>query len=168
MIKIFIITISMSFLIYLSEGVFNLENDFLIFQYIMCVFVYLLTYIFIILSYIENVEMYKILKKIDNSLLKKIYIFMLFKKDQKEIMDSLTIIEKINQKDPEWFIRVLSRKKELKIYLLSKKEFINYLNNFNIDIIQKYFKEELENVKYIADNNQNYLYFKELIRLKKS
>lgn len=168
MIKIFIITISLSFLIYLSEGVFNLENDFLIFQYIMCVFVYLLTYIFIILSYIENVEMYKILKKIDNSLLKKIYIFMLFKKDQKEIMDSLTIIEKINQKDPEWFIRVLSRKKELKIYLLSKKEFINYLNNFNIDIIQKYFKEELENVKYIADNNQNYLYFKELIRLKKS
>lgn len=168
MIKIFIITISLSFLIYLSEGVFNLENDFLIFQYIICVFVYLLTYIFIILSYIENVEMYKILKKIDNSLLKKIYIFMLFKKDQKEIMDSLTIIEKINQKDPEWFIRVLSRKKELKIYLLSKKEFINYLNNFNTDIIQKYFKEELENVKYIADNNQNYLYFKELIRLKKS
>lgn len=168
MIKIFIITIGLSFLIYLSEGVFKLKNDFLIFQYIMCVFVYLLTYISIILSYIENVEMYKILKKIDNSLFKKKYIFMLFKKDQKEIMNSLTIIEKINQKDPEWFIRVLSRKKELKIYLLSKKEFINYLNNFNKDIIQKYFKEEIENLKYIADDNQNYLYFKELIKLKKS
>lgn len=90
MIKIFIITIGLSFLIYLSEGVFKLKNNFLIFQYIMCVFVYLLAYIFIILSYIENVEMYKILKKIDNS---------------------LTIIEKINQKDSEWFIRVLSRKK---------------------------------------------------------
>lgn len=133
---------------------------------------YFFFYFFLMSSVIDDLKkekIYKILRKIDTSLFKKIHIFLLFTKDEKEIIDSLPIIEKINQKDPEWFIRNVSKKIKIKDEFLSNKQFINYLRNFSKETVYKYFKEDIENLKYQVPSNynKNYDYFKELVKEKK-
>lgn len=172
MIKIFFANVGMIFLIFLSVGFFKMEEYLLGLLSVIFIFICLYVYLFIMLSAIEDLKkekIYKILKKIDTSLFKKIHIFLLFTKDEKEIIDSLPIIEKINQKDPEWFIRNVSNKIKIKDELLSNKQFINYLRNFSKETVYKYFKEDIENLKYQVPSNynKNYDYFKELVKEKK-
>ncbi len=108
-------------------------------------------------------KIYIILKKIDKSYFKSIYISILFKKDKEEICQSLDIIKNINKENPEWFISNLRKEIKLKNYLLSKKSFIEYLSSFDNKTIEKYFKEDIENLKYNYNQSYEYYYFKGFI-----
>ncbi len=132
---------------------------------------YFLLYCISIMIKIQDLEKEKIhviLKKIDTETFKSFYISFLFDKNKEDILNSLNVIANINKKNPEWFIKKLSlgSNRELKEYFLSKKEFIDYLKNFKLEIIHKYFKEDIENLKYLSENNDNYNYFKELVKYK--
>lgn len=116
-----------------------------------------------LLKYLYEQEISIILKKIDTDYFKRINISLLFKKDKEEIYKSLNVIKEINKEEPKWFIEGVSKKYELKKYLLSKKSFIEYLSSFDNATIEKYFKKDLEDLKYNYKKESDYFYFKELI-----
>ncbi len=118
------------------------------------------------ISIIESMfsqEISIILKKIDTRYFKSIYMSILLTKDKEDIVQSLDIIKNINKENPEWFISNLRKEIKLKNYLLSKKSFIEYLSSFDNKTIEKYFKEDIESLKYNYNQISDYYYFKELI-----